>query len=103
MSAEAGRPVGQFLAECAFAQPETGARIAGAVLPGWREIAGTALAAARWLPDETSVEWDVGVGVDGRPVVIEGTENSDPNLLQVHGGLLAEPGMRRRLERCRVL
>jgi hypothetical protein len=43
--------------------------------------------------------WDVLVRADGTPVLLEANGNSDVNLLQVHGGLLADPAVRRFYER----
>jgi hypothetical protein len=39
--------------------------------------------------------WDVLVTSGGEPVIIEGNGNSDIDLFQVHGGLLADPRIRR--------
>jgi hypothetical protein len=75
--------------------PATGARIAGAVLPNWNEVQNTVLRAAASLPFNRMAGWDVLVASDGKPVIIEANGDSDINLLQVHGGLLAEPRIRR--------
>jgi len=83
--------------------PETGAQIQGAVLPDWPALADGALAAARCLPHAPYIGWDIAVDVTGAPVVIEGNKNSDMDLLQVHGGLLADPRVRRFYETCGVL
>jgi cell division septal protein FtsQ len=40
------------------------------------------------------VGWDVLVDATGESVILEANRNSDVNLLQVHGGLLAEPRIR---------
>ena len=39
--------------------------------------------------------WDVLVASDGVPVIIDASGDSDINLLQVEGGLLADPRIRR--------
>jgi plasmid stabilization system protein ParE len=83
--------------------PETGTQIEGAVLPGWREIREATLAAARALPYAPYIGWDMAVDPDGRPVVIEGNKNTDVDLLQVHGGLLTEPAIRRFYETSGVI
>jgi hypothetical protein len=43
------------------------------------------------------------VDSEGVPVILEANGNSDVNLLQVHGGLLAEPRIRRFYESYGVL
>lgn len=83
--------------------PETGAQIQGAVLPHWRAIADATLAAARAMPDAPYIGWDMAVDTTGRAVVIEGNKNTDVDLLQVHGGLLADPRVRRFYEVCGVV
>lgn len=75
--------------------PESGAQIEGAVLPGWPAIAEAAVAAARALPYAPYIGWDIAVDRTGRAVIIEGNKNTDVDLLQVHGGLLADPAVRR--------
>jgi hypothetical protein len=75
--------------------PVTGARIAGAVLPHWDEVKDTVLRAAASLPFNRIAGWDVLVASDDAPVIIEANGDSDINLLQVHGGLLADPQIRR--------
>ncbi len=83
--------------------PESGALIEGAQIPGWDVIADTALRAAAALPFARYVGWDVAVDRAGTPVFIEGNNNTDVNLLQVHGGLLADARVRRFYEACGVL
>jgi len=75
--------------------PENGAQISGAVLPGWDRIQDTVLRAAASLPFNRMAGWDVLVTSGGEPVIIEGNGNSDIDLFQVHGGLLADPRIRR--------
>lgn len=75
--------------------PTTGVEITGAVLPGWDSVQDTVLRAAASLPFNRMAGWDVLVASDGVPVIIEANGDSDINLLQVHGGLLAEPRIRR--------
>jgi hypothetical protein len=79
--------------------PDTGAQIEGAVLPGWATIRATVLQAAASIPFNRMAGWDVLVREDGTPVLLEANGNSDVNLLQVHGGLLADPAIRRFYER----
>jgi len=75
--------------------PDTGVRIEGAVLPHWDRIRDTVLRAAASLPLNRYVGWDVVVDDTGSAVIIEANKNTDVNLLQVHGGLLVEPRVRR--------
>jgi hypothetical protein len=75
--------------------PDTGAQLEGAIIPGWQEISDTVLRAAGSLPFNRMGGWDVLVDASGTPVILEANGNSDVNLLQVHGGLLAEPRIRR--------
>jgi hypothetical protein len=79
--------------------PDTGAAIAGAELPGWATIRATVLQAAASIPFNRMAGWDVLVREDGTPVLLEANGNSDVNLLQVHGGLLADPAVRRFYQR----
>jgi len=75
--------------------PDTGAVIAGAELPGWQQVSDVVLRAAASVPFNRMAGWDVLVDAEGVPVILEANGNSDVNLLQVHGGLLAEPRVRR--------
>jgi len=75
--------------------PDTGAVIAGAELPGWQQVTDVVLRAAASVPFNRMAGWDVLVDAEGVPVILEANGNSDVNLLQVHGGLLAEPRVRR--------
>jgi hypothetical protein len=83
--------------------PDTGTRIAGAVLPHWEGVVDAVLRAAASLPFNRMAGWDVLVDSEGVPVILEANGNSDVNLLQVHGGLLAEPRIRRFYESYGVL
>ena len=74
--------------------PDSGAAIAGAVLPGWERVREVVLRAAASVPFNRMAGWDVLVDATGEPVILEANGNSDVNLLQVHGGLLAEPRIR---------
>jgi hypothetical protein len=74
--------------------PDSGAVIAGAVLPGWERVREVVLRAAASVPFNRMAGWEVLVDATGEPVILEANGNSDVNLLQVHGGLLAEPRIR---------
>ena len=83
--------------------PDSGAQLTGEMIPGWNQIAATVLRAAGRLPFNRIGGWDVLVDASGTPVVLEANGNSDVNLLQVHGGLLKEPRIRRFYEAVRVV
>jgi hypothetical protein len=85
------------------AHPDTGAQIQGAVIPHWDRVRDTVLRAATSLPTNPYIGWDVFVDDEGRAIIGEGSANTDVNLLQVHGGLLADPAVRRFYESCGVL
>lgn len=85
------------------AHPDTGAQIHGAVIPHWDTVRETVLRAATSLPTNPYIGWDVFVDEEGRAIIGEGSANTDVNLLQVHGGLLADPAVRRFYESCGVL
>jgi hypothetical protein len=74
--------------------PDTGAQIEGAAIPGWETIVATVLRVASTMPFNPTTGWDVLVDRDGQPVVLEANANSDIDLHQVHGGLLADPRVR---------
>ncbi|MBA3658133.1 MAG: hypothetical protein H0W67_00880 [Gemmatimonadales bacterium] len=78
--------------------PDTGALIAGAVLPCWNRITEVVLRAGASLPFNRMVGWDVLVSAENEPVILEANGHSDVNLLQVHGGLLADDRVRRFFE-----
>ena len=85
------------------AHPDTGAQIQGVTIPHWDAVRETVLRAATSLPTNPYVGWDVFVDEKGRAIIGEGSANTDVNLLQVHGGLLADPAVRRFYESCGVL
>lgn len=75
--------------------PDTGAQLTGVTLPGWEKIKAAVLRAAGSLPFNRIGGWDVLMDASDTPVILEANGNGDVNLLQVHGGLLAEPRIRR--------
>lgn len=83
--------------------PDTGAPIAGLALPDWSRIKEVVLAAARSVPYARYVGWDVAIDRQGSPVFIEGNHNSSVDLLQVHGGLLVDPAVRRFYRTCGII
>jgi len=82
--------------------PDTGEAIEGVRIPHWQTICGALLEAVRSTPFLTYVGWDVAVTEDDF-FVIEGNKNTDIDLLQVHGGLLKDPRMRRFYEYHRIV
>jgi hypothetical protein len=85
------------------AHPDSGAQIQGVEIPHWDTVRDTVLRAAGSLPTNRYIGWDVFVDTNGRAIIGEGSANTDVNLLQVHGGLLADPAVRRFYESCGVL
>jgi len=80
---------------CVERHPDTGAQITGETLPSWDRIVAVVLRAAAALPFNRMAGWDVLVDRDGAPVIIEANGNSGVSLLQIHGGLLSDPRVRR--------
>jgi hypothetical protein len=75
--------------------PDTRADITGTVVPHWDRVQETVLRAATSLPFNRMAGWDVLVATDGEPVILAANGDCEIDLLQVHGGLLAEPRVRR--------
>lgn len=82
--------------------PDTGAAIEGVRIPHWAQVCEALLGAVRELPFLLYVGWDVAV-TDNGFCIIEGNGNPDIDLLQVHGGLLSDPRVRRFYEHHRVI
>jgi hypothetical protein len=74
--------------------PDTGAAIAGILVPHWHEVTRALIEAVQRLPFLVYVGWDVVVTETGF-CVLEGNNNTDLDLLQVHGGLLRDVRVRR--------
>jgi hypothetical protein len=75
--------------------PQTGTEFTGTVVPGWDRVQDTVIRAAASLPFNRMAGWDVLVSADGEPVILAANGDCEINLLQVHGGLLADPRVRR--------
>jgi hypothetical protein len=75
--------------------PDSGARISGQVLPYWDRIQDVVLRAARSLPVNRYIGWDIVVDELGTPVVIEANGNPGLQMVQVERGLLADAAIRR--------
>lgn len=63
------------------AHPDSGAAIAGLVLPHWRETRDLVLSASRFLKDILLIGWDIALTPDG-PVIVEANETPDLMLVQ---------------------
>ncbi len=83
--------------------PETGAPIEGITLPFWPEIVATVLRAARSMPMNCYVGWDVFVDGSGQAIIGEASGSTDVDIYQVHCGLLADPRVRGFFEQAGVL
>jgi hypothetical protein len=83
--------------------PESGARITGAPLPYWDQIRETVLRAASVIGVARYVGWDVLVDASGTPCIIEGNSNTGVHVLQLDGGLLKNPSVRKFYETCGVI
>jgi hypothetical protein len=86
-----GQVAGEFLSH----HPDSGTEFAGAALPGWDQVKETVLRAAASVPFNLIAGWDVLVALDGVPIILEADGDCDIDVLQVHGGLLADPTVRR--------
>ncbi|HUR96224.1 MAG TPA: sugar-transfer associated ATP-grasp domain-containing protein [Gemmatimonadales bacterium] len=74
--------------------PDSGARIAGATMPGWNELLDTVIRAASSVPFNRVAAWDVVSTSSEGPVILAASGRSDLSVLQVHGGLLTDPDIR---------
>lgn len=81
--------------------PDTGAAIEGVQVPRWREVCEALLDAVRTFPFLIYVGWDVVVTEEGF-AILEGNKNPDI-IVQVHGGWLKDPRMRRFYEYHKVI
>ncbi|WP_122090522.1 sugar-transfer associated ATP-grasp domain-containing protein [Halalkalicoccus subterraneus] len=75
--------------------PDTGARIAGAAVPGWGAVREELLAVADSVPHLPYVGWDLVVTEDGEFEVIEANNYPGVKSLQVHGPLCADERVER--------
>lgn len=78
--------------------PESGTRIDGIPIPQWEQVRDIALTAARMMPENPYVGWDVVVTKDG-PIILEGNEAPHLVLSQFDGGLLADGRVRESVRR----
>jgi hypothetical protein len=68
--------------ELLVAHPDTGAAIAGRVLPHWPAVKQLALAAHQQFGALPSIGWDIAITEDG-PVIVEGNSVWDPEVVQM--------------------
>jgi len=96
------RGVGMSLEEVTH-HPDTGAALIGATVPNWTAVTGTALEAAKVLPDLNLIGWDIAP-VDGGAVLVELNQTPDFILPQLadRRGILDEE-FQRFLTECRQL
>jgi hypothetical protein len=73
--------------------PDTGAPVAGIRIANWKSLAGTVNELMRAFPDLEYVAWDM-LSTDDGWCAIEGNHGMDVDLLQIHGGLLADERVR---------
>lgn len=74
--------------------PDTHSKIHSINVPGWGEIKKQLLDVMNRLPEFRYVGWDVLVTSPGEFVLLEGNNQSDVDLLQVHQPLLADRRIR---------
>lgn len=65
------------------------------MVPEWQAITGTVLALAVSTPFNAMCTWDAAVDAEGRVVIAEMGPCDGISQLQVHGGLLRDPPVRR--------
>jgi hypothetical protein len=82
--------------------PDTGARVSGCSIPHWSAALDCCHAAMAQQPGLQYVGWDVVIASDG-PVLIEGNNKSDVNLIQAHRPLLTNSRVRAFYERYGLL
>lgn len=74
--------------------PDTGARIEGAVIPGWEQIRERLLAICRDLPELRYVGWDILVTAPGEFMILEGNNQPGEVNFQLDEPLLANDQVR---------
>ena len=83
--------------------PDTGAAVAGVVLPRWDDVCRAALQLAQAFPWIPYVGWDLAIAPDG-PRVVEGNGGvANPSLVQAELPLLLDPKVRYFLQHHGVL
>lgn len=74
--------------------PDTGAQIAGTIVPGWDRIKDEIRTIASGTEAFDYVGWDLVVTSPGEFKIIEANSYPDPDVLQVHRPLLVNDGVR---------
>jgi hypothetical protein len=75
--------------------PDTGERIEGVIIPGWKTIRDELLDIAGALSHTPYIGWDIVVTDDGEFTVVEGNNCSGVRVFQPHGPLLDDSRVRR--------
>jgi hypothetical protein len=75
------------------AHPDTGAGLEGKVVPHWQKLLDNVMELMGIFPDLEFAAWDM-LPVDDGWCVIEGNDTMGVDVLQVHGGLLADDRIR---------
>lgn len=78
--------------------PDSGVKFSGQQLPYWDDILACCTRAAQVSPKVRSIGWDIALTPSG-PVVLEGNENWDLQLVQVHTQGFLQPEVREELAR----
>jgi hypothetical protein len=68
---------------CIDVSPDSGEKIIGFEIPNWSEVLNTVKRCALMVPELRYIGWDVAIGVNGIPLLIEGNSNSGVDVFQV--------------------
>ena len=63
--------------------PDSGVPIVGFKIPNWEKVTDIIRAAAPLLPELGLTGWDVAIGTDGEPMIIEGNSTPDFDVTQI--------------------
>jgi len=63
--------------------PDSGAKIIGFEIPNWQQVLDTVKKCALMVPELRYIGWDVAIGANGVPLLIEGNSNSGVDVFQV--------------------
>ena len=66
-----------------LSHPDSGEKIIGFEIPNWSEVLNTVKRCALMVPELRYIGWDVAIGVNGIPLLIEGNSNSGVDVFQV--------------------
>lgn len=62
--------------------PDSGVKIIGFEIPNWNEVLNMVKKCALMVPELRYIGWDVAIGANGIPLLIEGNSNSGVNVFQ---------------------